>query len=155
MEFEYSIGFVTFADVLGWKGIWQTNNYKDPVNSLIEIKDTISESISLMNKRYFEYLLNDEIKDYVDSNLKKEMLYYIFRRNLNVNEAINKTYKSKDDLDKFKVLIDTYLVSIKIDLISDTFIITSNSKNRPYEFLSAHVDMPKVDPRVFKTKVTS
>ena len=134
MELEYSIGFVTFADVLGWKGIWQTNNYKDPVNSLIEIKDTISESISLMNKRYFEYLLNDEIKDYVDSNLKRDMLYYIFRRNLGVNEAINKTYKSKDNLDKFKVLIDTYLVSIKIDLISDTFIITSNSKNRPYEF---------------------
>lgn len=134
MELEYSSGFVTFADILGWKGIWQTNNHKNPVNTLIEIKDTITESISLMNKRYFEYLLNNELKNHIDNDLKKEMLDYIFRRNLNINESISKTFKSKDDLEKFKLAVSSFLVAIKIDLISDTFIITSTSKNQCYEF---------------------
>lgn len=134
MELEYSSGFVTFADILGWKGIWQTNNHKNPVNTLIEIKDTITESISLMSKRYFEHLLNTELKKHIDNDLKKEMLDYIFRRNLNINESINKTFKSKEDLEKFKVVVSSFLVEIKVDLISDTFIITSTSKNQRHEF---------------------
>ncbi|NLJ19422.1 hypothetical protein [Globicatella sulfidifaciens] len=134
MELEYSRGFVTFADILGWKGIWQTNNHQNPVNTLIEIKDTITESISLMSKRYFEHLLNTELKKYIDNDLKKEMLDYIFRRNLNINESINKTFKSKEDLEKFKVVVSSFLVEIKVDLISDTFIITSTSKNKRHEF---------------------
>jgi len=134
MELEYSRGLVTFADILGWKGIWQTNNHKNPVNTLIEIKDTITESISLMSKRYFEHLLNTELKKYIDNDFKKEMLDYIFRRNLNINESINKTFKSKEDLEKFKVVVSSFLVEIKVDLISDTFIITSTSKNQRHEF---------------------
>lgn len=134
MELEYSRGFVTFADILGWKGIWQTNNHQNPVNTLIEIKDTITESISLMSKRYFEHLLNTELKKHIDNDLKKEMLDYIFRRNLNINESINKTFKSKEDLEKFKVVVSSFLVEIKVDLISDTFIITSTSKNKRHEF---------------------
>lgn len=134
MELEYTSGFVTFADILGWKGIWQTNNHKNPVNTLIEIKDTITDSISLMNKRYFEHLLNTELKNHIDNDLKKEMLDYIFRRNLSINESISKTFKSKDDLKKFKVAISSFPVEIKVDLISDTFIITSTSKNQCYEF---------------------
>ncbi len=134
MEIDHNIGFVTFADVLGWKGIWQANSYKDPVNSLIEIKSAITESISLINKRHFECLLDGELKDHIDSNLKKEILEYVFRSNLSIDEAISKAYESKNDLDKFKAFWDPYLVSMKIDLISDTFIITSNSKNRRHEF---------------------
>ena len=134
MELEYSSGFVTFADILGWKGIWQTNNHKNPVNSLIEIKSTISESITLMNKRHFEYLLNAELKDYIDSDLKKEILNYIFRKDLSIKEAINKTFKSKKELSEFETAVDSYSVAIKVDLISDTFIITSTSKNQLHEF---------------------
>ena len=87
-----------------------------------------------MSKRYFEHLLNTELKKHIDNDLKKEMLDYIFRRNLNINESINKTFKSKEDLEKFKVVVSSFLVEIKVDLISDTFIITSTSKNQRHEF---------------------
>lgn len=134
MELKYSSGFVTFADILGWKGIWQTSNHKNPVNSLIEIKNTVSEGISLMNNRHFEYLLNAELKDCIDSDSKKEILDYILRRNRSIDEAINKAFRTKKDLDKFKNATDSYRVTTEVDLISDTFIITSASKNRFHEF---------------------
>lgn len=196
------IGYVTFADILGWKGIWRNNDYSC-LSKIILIKKILDEKkIKLQNNEIFDIInkleekvnVKPEIRDkilkikkefkpeaavnffveYVEiiveiitdnhrENKKasevKEELNLLF--NLLEDNYINKEMKEiineepdstffgkflkKDSFrSKINELSNLYAereIYIKIDLISDTFVITSQRKGKISNERNIHLEI--------------
>lgn len=135
MEVEYTEGYVTFADILGWKGIWQSKKNGESVNSLLAIRNEMNKSIYTIQKRYFSHLIDNELSMYLNKEMRKEILEKIGRTNYSIDEIINTSFNKKKDRDNFQKEFDEYSINISIELISDTFVITSSGGKRKYELL--------------------
>ena len=139
-------GLVTFADILGWKGIWKNTKENDnPSEKLLNTKKAIDLEIV---KNYIKIFDNELIDRYELINIesidperkigkmidKKEIKEYIKEQ-----LAIYLRTKEKDkekvrkELLEFSNLIVRAEISIEVDLISDTFVITSYSINENKE----------------------
>lgn len=134
------LGFVTFADILGWKGIWKDEKRK-PLEEIIKIKRDLEV---FKQKIYKEHLIKcykaftgEEIveKSLEDNNYKLEEV---------IKEELIKLKKSRKDIDEF---FSTFDIEVTLDLISDTFVITSRPKSIRYhmsdETLTFHLKIAK------------
>lgn len=142
MELNFTKGYVTFADILGWKGIWQSKTNGNPVNNLIDINKSMNMSIEKFQRKHFEYLINNELKPILTDDLRKVMLNKITRTESEILEIINSSFATGNEKDLHKIKIEKdqfqneynkFEISISIDLISDTFIITSSGGNEVHE----------------------
>lgn len=126
-------GYVTFADILGWKGIWRDRKDDNPIKLLKDIKFTVDEAR--------EKIILESLKTY---HIKNQTLNQTFLNNLKIT-PYNSLKGMQDDYiktlngtsDEIRNQSDNFVtdndVEIKIDLISDTFVITSSSKNNELE----------------------
>lgn len=130
MNIDSKYGYVTFADILGWKGIWQNKNQSNPVLSLLQIRSELKDYISVLQSRYYKHLINNELNMYFEDNKKNELLKEIIKQNSNY-ESIIAAYS--EDEDRVLSELSNYRIEISIELISDTFVITSSGKNITYE----------------------
>jgi len=127
-------GFVTFADILGWKGIWKNVKENDnPLKKLINIKDDLDSKIEKIKKDYLINKLNEEyqidlkILEFTDKiedkNDKKEIEKII-------ESEMLKAGKERNEILEF---LKNHKVNLEVDLISDTFVITSNMNKKENE----------------------
>jgi len=181
-------GYVTFADILGWKGIWRDKDEIEVVKSLLFIEEKCNQWI---DKYQFEYLLElseTKLHEFYKSDYKKAALKEILEGNRNLNDLIllgqdtddniskkfsdliyerqrinnfvvamveygdevqlniakkeqTKIQKQYDDVkqqsevssEKFDKAYSDFKIELSIELISDTFVITSYSSRMKNE----------------------
>jgi hypothetical protein len=130
MNINSNYGYVTFADILGWKGIWQNNKQSNPVHSLLQIRSELKEYISVLQSRYYKHLINNELSMYFEDDKRNELLKEIIKQSSNF-ELLIAAY-SKDE-NKVLNELSNFKIEIAIELISDTFVITSSGQDIIYE----------------------
>ena len=143
MAIDNKVGYVTFADILGWKGIWQTLGKEEPVEKLLRIHKNMKECVDKVISKYCQYLVENELKGLFDQGDKivtnagyEKMVSYYIDSKINkggLTEAERK--KIREDEKRIKEELEKFKVDISIELISDTFVITSSSPNYKYETL--------------------
>lgn len=128
-----SKGFVTFADILGWKGIWQDKE-RNPLDEILKIKKDLE---GFTQKIYKEHLIKCfkvfTGKDLLERTIidNDEKLKEVIRDELVILE------KSKADIHEF---FSTFDIEFSLDLISDTFVITSRPKSIKYHMVDETLD---------------
>lgn len=139
------IGYVTFADILGWKGIW-INRKDEALESIINIKKELSDRAkSLVQKRKkleFVNLFLELDSSLVTSNFDLDAEKFFeenFQKLISENDLEEfKNFLEKkiflQDRDNFENEVKEFLnMELNIDLISDTFVITSEASNKKVE----------------------
>ncbi|QAA32704.1 hypothetical protein [Clostridium manihotivorum] len=130
MSTDSYYGYVTFADILGWKGIWQTKRETNPVDSLLQIRAEMKEYISVLQARYYKNIVEHELRGFFSDENRKDLSKEIIKISSNLETLIAKysnNYESVlDELKKFRL-------ELSIELISDTFVITSSGSEIHYE----------------------
>lgn len=124
-------GYVTFADILGWKGIWRSKD--DPIEDLLNIKKATEEAINAVENQYEKFMilnynpewkLNEDLVRLVYNDCSKHDLL----------KKIQEIFKlEKEQLKEISGNIKS--LNLKLDLISDTFVLTSNSENYKEELI--------------------
>lgn len=141
MGVEFNKGYVTFADILGWKGIWQSEKNGEAVKNLLAIRDEMNNSIRAFQNKYFYHLIEKELSDCLSNKQRekaKKMLYAKKWASYGFDDLIGEIFsedQNRDNINALQRKIEEFRVDISIELISDTFVITSSSKNREYELL--------------------
>ncbi|MFA5528839.1 MAG: hypothetical protein WC996_09540, partial [Peptostreptococcales bacterium] len=138
MESRNSRGYVTFADILGWKGIWQFRRKISPVESMLKIRRDMNDYISVIKKKYNGHLIQNEMGKYFDDESKRIILAKIKRSSRSFEDILLPYIKTKEEKKIIISELDKYKVDISLELISDTFVITTSGENSAYElFLHA------------------
>lgn len=139
-EIKENTGFVTFADILGWKGIWYKNNSKNPIIKLLDIKARLLSLSFGLRIQYYIQLFKKYFKDMFPeeklNNIEREFMSLKKSKNEKTYaEFIKRVGQISIDRKKINNLMEEYKVNISIELISDTFVITSSSDKIEYELL--------------------
>ena len=138
MESRNSRGYVTFADILGWKGIWQFRRQTSPVDSLLKIRRDMNDYIVVMKKKYNGHLIQNELSNFFDDESRRLILAKIKRSSTSIEGIILPFLKTQEEKKAVISELDKYKIDISIELISDTFVITTSGENSAYElFLHA------------------
>ena len=143
MAIENRKGYVTFADILGWKGIWQTLGKEEPIEKLLRIHKNMKECVDKVISKYCEYLFKNEMTPFFDQEGKivtnagyeKMVSSYINGKINQEGVSAEERKQIREDEKRIKEELEKFRVDISIELISDTFVITSSSLNFKYETL--------------------
>lgn len=134
-------GLVTLADIIGWKGIWRRQD-SSALDNLLSIRDDIISYSKRLEASNLYKMLREQFQTLPD--LGDNLMNYDFDP---VEEA-SKSFKS-DNPEENNLLRNKLTeirinneATIHIDLISDTFIVCTDSKNKKIE-LSTHAFVSK------------
>lgn len=120
-----NLGFVTFADILGWKGIWRDKDRK-PLSEILKIKKDLEEFIQ---KTYKEHLIQCFQLVTGEKLVEKNMADSVSKLKEGIIEEFYVLNKSRIESEQF---FSTFEIDFTLDLISDTFVITSRPKSIKY-----------------------
>lgn len=138
MESRNNRGYVTFADILGWKGIWQFKRRISPVDSMLKIRRDMNDYITVIKKKYNGHLIQNEMGKFFDDDSKRIILDKIKRSSRSFEDILLPFIKTKEEKKAIISEWDKFKIDISLELISDTFVITSSGENSSYElFLHA------------------
>ncbi len=116
------LGFVTFADILGWKGIWRDKE-RNPLSEILKIKKDLD---GFIQKIYKDHLIKC-FKTFTGEDLvEKTMIDNGTKLKEEIRGELMLLKKSRPDIDEF---FSTFDIEFTLDLISDTFVITSRPKS--------------------------
>lgn len=131
MDKGEKIGFVTFADILGWKGIWRDQNKVNPIQMLLKIKEQLDDA---KEKELINILKNKVGSIHYDYEVKGTDRHITDLSKLKENITVFLKGKSKDR-EAIEIFFNENEITVEIELISDTFVITSSSNNRIEELI--------------------
>ena len=134
-------GLVTLADIIGWKGIWRRQD-SSALDNLLSIRDDIISFSKRLEASNLYKMLEEQFHIFPDledkmRNLNSDPVEDALKRLKSKNPEENNSLRN--DLNKF---LNCNKASIQIDLISDTFIICTDSLNKRIE-LAAHASVSK------------
>ncbi len=116
-------GYVTFADILGWKGIWKIKN--NPVEELLSIRDEVNEYIKEILFKYEINIIESKFNQYYSDDIQRKTKV---GGRIDIEKEILSNIKNIAESTNFKKEFNKLKVYINLELISDTFVITSYSE---------------------------
>lgn len=125
-------GLVTFADIMGWKGIWLRED-KNPIQEIIRVK---SDIVSYASKQSIDNLYRELRKHYPElRELEFSMTGLGHDPIGSAIEILQPMYGEDINLLRTKLmnLLAQIDVTYSIDLVSDTFIICTASQDKQSE----------------------
>ncbi len=123
-----NLGFVTFSDILGWKGIWRDKD-RNPLRDILKIKRDLEEFIQ---KTYKEHLIQCFQLVTGEKLVEKSMADSVSKLKEVIIEEFTVLNKSRIESEQF---FSKFEIDFTLDLISDTFVITSRPKSIRYHMV--------------------
>jgi len=135
---EYSrVGFVTFADIMGWKGIWLREEPKDVLNKMLEITNTVSDRIAEIKK------------ELQTKNLDLEMDIHLISDTFVITSSFNEPKRGVDvPLDRLTVEFNKHGEIIQLLLkqcLDNLLLIRGATTYGGYEFQGSTFIGPAID----------
>lgn len=128
-------GLVTFADIIGWKGIWQREG-KNPIQEIIRVKNELVDYAIKQRNNNLYCLFRDHYPKLPEPEFSMQRLDFD-----PIDKALEILRPMFEDIDFLRTELNKLVfecdVTYSIDLISDTFIICTASQNKQFE-LNTH-----------------